>query len=197
MCSYIRQFADKMKIYSQGLQAQQLSIDYELGRFSINGMIPEIYGDTCVYARYTRFNPGDLIRVWIYHLIRSSTAPKTPANSWYVARDTTIELLPLKDSESILLSLLDLFWQGLSDTIHFFPFVSHAYAKQVVQQAVKPEKALQAVQNKWNNDFGWSESENSYISLCFKNKNPLDDRFEDLAISVYGPILKNIRELKG
>ncbi len=197
MCRTIRHFADKLKTYTRGRQPMTLSIEHEIGRFNLNGVIPGMYGDACLHARFTRFNPGDLIRLWIYHLIRSSLEPEKSATSWYVGRDTTVELRPLKDNGSILLSLLGIYWNGLSDPIHFFPFLSHAYAKQVVQSSGNSKKARQTVQNKWANDYGWSEADDPYISLCFKHENPLDDRFEELAILVFGPILENLRERKG
>jgi len=197
MCGHFRHFAVRLEKYTQGLPPHDLPIEHKIGRFTVSGLLPGMYGDVCVHARYTRFNPGDLIRAWIYHLIRKTPATETSTQSWYVARDTTMELSPLTNSDSILPSLLDIYWQGLSDPIHFFPFASYAYAKQVLQQDVTPEMALQAVQNKWKNDYGWSESEDPYISLCFQNENPLDSRFEDLAISVFEPIMKKLTELKG
>ena len=197
MCANIRQFAAKLEIYRRGLQPHALAIEHEIGRFTISGRVPEVYGDACLHARYSRFNPGDLIRTWIYHLIRSTVAPETSAHSWYVARDTAIELMPIPDSKTFLKLLLDIYWQGISNPIHFFPFISHAYAKPVIQQAINPEKALQSVRNKWATEYGWSEAEDPYISLCFKHENPLDECFEDLAISVFEPILNNLREQKG
>ncbi len=197
ICGGIRQFADKLNIFTQDKQPQARSINHEIGRFTLSGMIPEIYGDVCLHARYTRFNPGDLVRAWIYHLIRTNMAPETLIKGLYVARDTSVELLPMQNSEATLESLLEIYWQGLSDPIHFFPFVSYRYANQVLMRAINPEKALYAVQNQWNNDFAWSEAQDPYISFWFKDEIPLDNRFEDLAISVFGPIMKNNREMKG
>ena len=197
MCGNIRQFAVRWKQFSQGLQPVELPIELEFHRFNITGKIPAIYGDVCVQARYTRFNPGDLICTWIYHLIRSSIAPESLRASWYISRDTTIELRPILDSESILLDLLNTYWKGLSESIHLFPFASYNYARQVVLYNANPDKAIRVAANKWANDFGWSEANDPYIAHCFKDKDPLDDQFRDLATSVFGPILKNHRELKG
>ena len=193
----VRQFATKLEKYTQGLQPVELPVELNIGRFSMTGKIPGLYGDACVHARYTRFNPGDLICTWIYHLIQSHISPESLLTSWYISRDTTVELRPIQNSESILLVLLDTYWKGLSESIHLFPFAAYQYAKQVVQHAVNPDRAMRMVENKWANDFGWSEADDPYIAHCFKDTDPLDDQFRDLATSVFGPILKNHRELKG
>jgi len=195
MCREIKQYVDYLATYTRERKPAVQPVEHRVNRFFLTGNIPGIYDNDCLHARYAGSSPGDMIRTWLYHLIRSCVSDELSGKSWYVARDAAYELLPVNKSPGILQSLMTVYWEGLTRPIHFFPVASHAYAKQVLQHSVNREKALRAVENKWDNDYVWSEADDPYISFCFREANPLDKHFENLALSVFGPLLSHARRV--
>jgi len=100
--------------------------------------------------------------------------------------------IPETESENLLKILLDTYWQGLLKPLHFFPDSSWAYAEAVIK-GKDSDKAMNSARNKWvQSDFGFGrgESQDLYFQLCFKNTDPLDEEFRNLALAVFEPILK-------
>lgn len=178
LATYIRKRAPESQVF-------KLTVD----DFTLTGSLPGIYGDNCLYFRYTRFNPGDMIRLWIYHLVRCCLTDVSPGKSFYIARDAVFEFAPVRDSHIILESLLAIFWKGLAEPIHFFPASSYAYAEQVIRYSNKREAGLKSAEGRWINERSWSESADPYVAFCFAGFNPLDTLFEALAETIFRPIM--------
>jgi exodeoxyribonuclease V gamma subunit len=193
----IKRYGDILATYTRdrapGSQAFQLMVD----DFTLAGSLPGIYDDNCLYFRYTRWNPGDMVRLWIYHLVRCCVEKGPPGKSWYIARDGVFEFMPVSNSHMILKSLLKIFWEGLAEPIPFFPATSYAYAQQVIQYSKKRAAGLKSAEHKWINERSWSESADPYVAFCFAGLNPLDNRFEILAETVFSPLMANSKELEG
>ncbi len=193
----IKRYGDFLATYvREGTPASQ-PFELVIGDYTLTGNIPGIYGDNCFYFRYTRWNPGDMIRLWIYHLVRGCLANVPPGNSWYIARDAAFEFMPVSSGPVILKSLLSIFWEGLSQPIHFFPSSSHAYAEQVIQYSNTRRAGLKSAGNKWLNDRSWSESADPYVAFCFAGSNPLDNSFETLAETIFRPIMAHSQAREG
>ncbi len=193
----IKRYGDFLATYIQERVPESQACQLMLGDFTLTGSLPGIYDDNCLYFRYARWNPGDMIRLWIYHLVRCCLTDVPPGKSWYIARNKVFEFTPVSNSHMILSSLLAIYWEGLADPIPFFPVSSHAYAEQVIQYSKKREAGLKAAAKKWINERSWSESADPYVAFCFAGSNPLDTRFETLAESVFSPIMANSQELEG
>jgi exodeoxyribonuclease V gamma subunit len=190
----IKSYGDFLASYTKERRPVSQAFELVFGDGTLTGNLPGIYGDNCLYYRYARFNPGDLIRLWIYHLVRCCLTGNLPGKSWYIARDTAFEFTMVADSHEILKSLLSIFWEGLTGPLHFFPGSSYAYAEQVIRYSRTRQAALKSAGGKWSNARSWSESADPYISFCFAGSNPLDEHFETLAETVFGPIMSNFQE---
>jgi exodeoxyribonuclease V gamma subunit len=105
--------------------------------------------------------------------------------------------MPVSSGPVILKSLLSIFWEGLSQPIHFFPSSSHAYAEQVIQYSNTRRAGLKSAGNKWLNDRSWSESADPYVAFCFAGSNPLDNSFETLAETIFRPIMAHSQAREG
>ncbi len=193
----IKTYGDFLDGYIQKRTPESQVFKLIIDDFTLTGSLPGIYGDNCLYFRYTRFNPGDLIRLWIYHLVRCCLTDVSPGKSFYMARDAIFEFGPVSDSLMILKSLLSIFWEGLAEPIHFFPASSYAYAEQVIRYSKKREAGLKSAGSRWVNERSWSESADPYVAFCFAGVNPLDSRFETLAETIFRPILKNSQVKEG
>lgn len=190
----IKSYGDFLATYIQERRPASQVFELVLGDYTLTGTLPGIYGDNCLYFRYTPSNPGDMIRLWIYHLVRCCLTGSLPGKSWYISRDSAFEFAMVGNSHEVLESLLSIFWEGLTGPLHFFPGTSYAYAEQVIRYSRTRQAALKSAGGKWFNARAWSESTDPYLSFCFAGSNPLDNRFETLAETVFRPIMANFRE---
>ncbi len=197
MCREVKRHGDFLSTYIRAREPTVLAFELVVGDFTLTGSLPGVYDDHCLYFPYARWNPRDMIRLWIYHLVHGCVAGTHPGNSWYIARDAAFEFSPLDSGQTMLKSLLATYWEGLSEPIHFFPSSSYAYAEQLIRYAAKREAALKSAENKWINERAWSESADPYVARCFAGLNPLDKRFETLAESVFSPIMAHSQEREG
>ena len=191
----IRRYGDFLSAYVKEKKPRAQVFELTVDDFVLAGMLPGIHEDNCLYFRYAPWNPGDMIRLWIYHLVHCCLAKEPPGKSFYVARDAAFAFSPVNDSGIMLKSLLEMYWEGLAEPIHFFPASSYAYAEQVIQHAKKPAAALKSAESKWINERSWSESADPYVALCFAESNPLDSRFETLAEKIFRPLMGHSRKV--
>jgi exodeoxyribonuclease V gamma subunit len=86
--------------------------------------------------------------------------------------------------------LLEAYWQGLMEPIHFFPLSSWAYA-EALSKGKEPEEALKSARNKWEgSDFNRGEIEDFYYQVCFEHAEPLDGEFEELSKRIFEPLIE-------
>ena len=105
----IKRYGDFLATYIRGRVPESQACQLMVGDFTLTGRLPGIYDDNCLYFRYARWNPGDMIRLWIYHLVRCCLADVPPGKSWYIARDAAFEFTPVSDSHMIIeISSVDL-----------------------------------------------------------------------------------------
>jgi exodeoxyribonuclease V gamma subunit len=193
----IKKYGDFLATYIRKRAPESQAFKLMIDDITLTGSFSGIYGDNYLYFRYTRFNPGDMIRLWIYHLARCCLKDVSPGKSIYIARDAVCEFLPVRDSHKILKSLLAIFWKGLAEPIHFFPASSYAYAEQVIRYSNDREAGLRSAESRWTNVRSWSESADPYVAFCFAGLNPLDSRFESLAETIFRPIMANSKAKEG
>ena len=105
----------------------------------------------------------------------------------------------MTDSGPILQDLLELFHQGLVLPIRFFPNSSYEYAEHLLNKAASELAALNKANRKWlGSQFGdhaTGESNDPYYALCFRQSEPLDQAFEDIAVRVFSPLLAHSKEI--
>ena len=114
------------------------------------------------------------------------------------------------DAAALLRQLLDIYWQGLSQPLRFFPSSALAFAEADIKRQQKQARAAQSAATKkpakpaattspldkaraeWEgSDFPKRDGEREDVSfdLCFRNVDPLDGEFAQLALTVFTPIL--------
>ena len=111
---------------------------------------------------------------------------------------TAWEYLPVEDSETLLKTLLDLYWAGLKKPLHFFPGAAWEYVRMILEKEKQPEIALKQAHAEWvGSDYRRGECEDLYYQLCFGTTDPLDEEFRQVACKIYEPILQNSGEMAG
>ena len=101
---------------------------------------------------------------------------------------------PLANPEEHLAKLLAIYWEGLHHPLRFFPRTSAAYAEAIFNGKGE-ETAMNAAISQWRgykgkgNNQQHGEGEDPYLQLCSPTTAPLDEAFQELSLSIFGPIL--------
>ena len=185
--------ADRVKSVVQENSEIIIDIQGGLDDFQFSGRVSGVYGDTLVRYRFARIKAAERLRVWIeLAIMRAFLGHKAPSRSVVIGIDAEWECQAHPDSGKILNELLQLYWQGLTEPLVFFPETSLAFARALKRNPDKPDRAWDAARRTWEPDeFGRSEAEDPYNELCFKDIDPLNEDFEQLALQVFEPILES------
>jgi exodeoxyribonuclease V gamma subunit len=188
-CQGLKSFSNTVLFYTEKDAFKPLEVDCTIEGFRLMGRIDQRYTDGIIHYRYARMRPQERLRLWIdLHLINLLKAPEHPCQGILICKDKTCRVLPAEESEKSLKTLIDLYWQGLTKPLHFFPRSSWAYAESLEKHG-DFEKAKTAARKTWEGDFGPMEKEDPYFQLCFGNGDPLDEEFENLAREILGPLV--------
>jgi len=176
-----------------------------IGDFVVSGSISHATPDGgLLFYRPASIKPKDLLRAWVEHLLFNATlAGGEPKETIIVGTESILKIAPVAEPLPALENLLAGYWSGLTQPLKFFPESSHAFAeadykKETGDQGKKTKDPILLAENKWNgNDFAGTpgESQDEYFSLFFKNTEALDENFENLARTVFGPLLENLEEV--
>ena len=173
-----------------------LEIDCPLGPFQLTGWLTDLYPGGRITWRSGVLKGADLIELWIQHLMLNLLAPSSlPLASIHAARDTAPNassvtfhtLKPVADPKPYLQELLDLYWQGLSAPLPFFPETSRDWA-----EAAGTGKERDKARLAWEGGFQRNgEGDSPEYRYFFKEVDPLDNRFITLS-ALFGPIFQHL-----
>ena len=202
----VNHFVEKTQHFMQGEVLKPLEVDLQIGDFRVTGQLQNVYTSRLMQYRYTRVKIKDRLRLWIYHLalncIRENNCPRV---STFAGLDSSgkrgtvwvaWEYSRLENSKEIFGQLLEEYWTGLGNPLHFFPETSWTYVHMLLDRGRDEENALSRARNTWvGNDYVRGESADAYYQQCFRNSDPLDSEFQRLAESVLAPILRHQKEI--
>ncbi|MGP8331897.1 MAG: hypothetical protein ACT6FB_06120, partial [Methanosarcinaceae archaeon] len=193
----VEDFVSRINNFKKKLAPVQ--VDLNISYFKITGVLDNIFEFGPVNIRYAKRKSKDLLKSWIYHLVLCSSVEQGYLKkSHLVCKDETWEFDPVKESKNMLENLLELYWQGLSKPLHFFPETSIDYAKRTLVKNENRRTALNHSRKKWIGGYykgSWSESDNPYYNLCFSKTDPLDEEFRKIAEKVFSPFFKYCRKV--
>jgi exodeoxyribonuclease V gamma subunit len=171
---------------------EPLLIDFKIDPFSLTGQIESIYGGRIVQFRCASLKPKDRLRAWICHLARCAADSDAAPETVLIGVDEVVKFSPLENALAILANLLEIYWNGLSRPLPFFPLSALEYAKAKLSPYAKTSPANKARQawygSRGNND---GEKNDRYYDFCFPDGDPLDQEFTRLALEVFEPMLRN------
>jgi len=191
-------FANKLENITEGKKLNSLDINYEIAGFKITGKITNVYEQGLIIYRYATVKPKDYLKAWIYHLLMCTIGDsKCAQKTTLLGSNLVYEFDPVQNPEEILEHLLQVYWKGLSEPVHFFPATSYKYAHLLLLKEKAEYDALGNARKIWDgNDFNPGESDDLYFDLCFRETDPMDDEFERTSTEVFGPIFEYGREVK-
>jgi exodeoxyribonuclease V gamma subunit len=175
---------------------EPISVDIAIGEFLMTGCLANLFSEGFVFYRPAKIKARDRLSAWLSHLVvnHASVYDETAKRTILICEDRTLRYSPVEDAEAYLRNILNIYWRGLRKPLHFFPESSLAYAEQVYKGA-DPAKAMRTAQGKWD-AFQFGEKEDAYYDLCFRQIDPMDAEFRELAIAIFSSMMKHEEQIK-
>ena len=196
-------FLEQLRPHLGGGYVAPVQVDYTLGEFRLTGEIRRLTANGSLHYRCASIKAKDLLRLWVstwcLNTVRSPDGTASRAPCWLAA---TRCLRPRRrtDAPELLAGLLELYWQGLTRPLKFFPQTAWAYAEAALKRESGDSKhdptgvaRLSWEGNSFNKVPG--ECEDAYFDLCFRNVDPLDEEFQQTARAVFEPLLSALEEV--
>jgi exodeoxyribonuclease V gamma subunit len=186
---FVRRIKDRTEIR----RLEDLDVELNIAGFKIVDRVGDVYENGLIKIIYANTKPKYLLNTWIYHLIINNILEhKRSLQSFLLCKDTAWEFTPVPNAFGILTSLLDIYWKGMSEPLHFFPESSFEFVRLITLKNRTQQAALKAARRKWNgSDFSRGESEDPYFERCFSKNNPLDEDFEEISMIVFSPLMSH------
>jgi len=190
---FVRKIKDRVK----EIRIEDLDVDLDIAGFRIFDRISDVYENGLIKTIYANTKPKYLLNTWIYHLVVCVLhQDKSSVQSYLLCKDAAFELMHVSNALDILKYLLNSYWRGMSEPLHFFPVSSFEYASTILLKNRIQPTALKAAQRKWSgSDFSRGESEDPYFERCFSKNNPLDEDFEEISMKIFSPLLDHCLEI--
>ncbi|MFC1811837.1 exodeoxyribonuclease V subunit gamma [Thermodesulfobacteriota bacterium] len=191
-------FADKTKSQGKGGRLDSLDVELKIAAFNLFGRLSDIYDHGFLRFRYANTKSKDLLSTWIYHLALCTFKDrKYPKRSLFIGKDAVFEFASVNNPIELLDNIINIYWKGLSEPIHFFPETSYVYAQKALKKKQSHPTALIAAQRRWQgNEFSDGESQNPYFDLLFSKLDPLGEEFKQLSVAVFHPLFLHCAEKK-
>lgn len=167
-----------------GDRVEPIPVDVEIGRIRLRGALDGVTTGGRVEFRPADMKAGDWTTLWIRHLVMHLVAPPEVArSSWFVARDRELGLGDIAAPEAALADLADLFQEGLSRPLPYFPRAAFAM--------LAARDPLAGARGAWRGSDASpvpGESADPYFDLAFRGLDPIGKEFSDLVQRILGPI---------
>jgi exodeoxyribonuclease V gamma subunit len=184
-------FAAIVRPYTgQAARGEAVTIDVRCGEFSLTGRIPTIYAGKIVHYRCANLNLRDRLRAWVDHLAISATGSgAAPTETLLIGTDAVWKWQKISEAKDLLQDLCALYWEGLTRPIPLFPASALAFAEAEQSGHKDPFKKARAA---WEGGYQMTgEKDDEAIALMFREGDPLDQEFLELARRVFGPLLQH------
>jgi exodeoxyribonuclease V gamma subunit len=193
MRTQVQALAQIVQNYASGRKDEPVGIDLELETFSLTGKIGSLYGGRNVHFRTAKLNPKDHLRAWIEHLALCAAGAGQEPRTVLIGKDAVVTFNHVPAAHAALQTLSELFWQGVTQPLPFFPASAMAFVEaQVSGQGDPFKKAHDKWDGAWRKDRKRKgEKDDRFIVRCFEGSNPLDDHFVRIASMVFEPMLQH------
>jgi len=185
VAAQVRKFAATVAETTRGAAPlEPLDFNLELGQFRLSGRLDRILPDRMLRYRCARLKAKDQIRTWIEHLVLNCIASEGyPRATLLLMTDGSRTFSPVGKASEFLHRLLELYREGLTRPLRFFPDSAMEYAR-------KGEWSLERAYRRWNPGFtADGEGADPHFRLCFGRSDPFTDDFVRIARTFFEPLL--------
>jgi exodeoxyribonuclease V gamma subunit len=194
----VQAFLDLLRPHLGEGYNEPIQVNHSIGKFRVYGEIRHLTPTGLLHFRCANIKAKDRLRLWIQQVLLNVAFPDGKhASAVLVGRDEVLKFPLIAGAPAILTDLLELYWQGLTQPLKFFPQTSLAYAESSRNQtSEKSRDSISAALTTWEgNSFTKvpGEGADAYFDLCFRSTNPLDQEFEQIARKVFDPQLEALK----
>jgi exodeoxyribonuclease V gamma subunit len=193
-------FTDSIRPYVTEEKLSPLTINMEISGFMLTGRIDSVQTDGLTHFRYARLKAGDFLQAWLQQLVLNIVRKDGyPRRSYLFGRFGAWAYTPVDEAEEILEKLLKIYQIGLYKPLKFFPESSWAYAQAVLIKKQSQDRGREEARKIWEgSDFGerLGECEDPYFNICFRNRDPIDQDFQEIAEEIFAPLFAHQIDLE-
>lgn len=172
---------------------QPLLVDIELAGVRIHGWLDGVSASGLFDYRLRDLGAWELAPFWLRHLLLNCAAtPGISRDSRLLSPKSEWRLGPLADARGLLEPWLDAYKSALREPLPLFAKCSHGFARKWRKPGRKEpiDAARSEARLMWQgNDYMAGEGQDPWNALAFRDREPLDERFEAFAEQLYGPAL--------
>ncbi len=182
-------FAEVVKLHLRGC-AETIDIELMVGGLSLSGRLTNVIDGRLVRYRPTTLKAKDRLALWVAHLARCASGH--PGESLLLALDDSFGLMALEAEQAArhLERLVTLYRQGSVAPVPLFLNASVAYVEKFLKEG-DGQAALAAAKGKWGStEYYTGDGDDPWHAQAFRDSEPCDERFAEVAISVWEPILR-------
>ena len=176
---------------------QPLLVDITLAGVRIHGWLDGVTACGLFDYRLRDLGAWELAPFWLRHLLLGCAAsPGIARDSRLLSPKSEWRLGPLANPRELLEPWLEAYKSALCEPLPVLAKCSYGFAKKWRKPGRKEpiEAARAEARLMWQgNDFMAGESQDPWNALAFRDRDPLDARFEALAEQLYGPALDALR----
>ena len=207
--SYFMQLVSELQSFHKtltgllsGQELKQQHVHLKIRDYTITGHLKNVRTGGLVQYRYANIKVKDVIHSWISHLVvnslHDSATQEKGLDTIYAGKDGIYSYRPAASSTSLLEVLLDLYWQGITEPLYFFPRASFVFAKEI-HKSKNEQTALRKAIIEWEgNDFNkHGEKNDPYNQLCHTNLNLANPLFMEQAKKVFLPLFAHQEKYSG
>lgn len=186
-------FAENVRSHIDTARLPPLDVDVVVDGFRITGRLDNIRRTTLVdYRCVEKDRAWHHLDVWIDHVVLNCVRKQGyPRNSVFVRIGGAWYFNPIEDAHGALKALIFHYRRGLKEPLRFFPQSSEVYAERRAGGKGRGD-ALKAARAVWEgSDYARGEGADPYLRLCFGHIDPIDAAFEEIALDIFTPLIKN------
>lgn len=195
----VRAFAPRLFERRPNEVPEPLPVDITLAGVRIHGWLDGVTSGGLFGWKLGRLGEWDLAPFWLRHLLLNlSATPEIKPASVMLSPAGDWQLGPLTNAAELLKPWLEAYREAICEPLPFLPRSSHAFANgfRKPSRGKEPlETARSRAQEAWlGTEFSpiAGESLDPWNALAFRDRDPLDERFEALAEQLVGPILDTL-----
>jgi exodeoxyribonuclease V gamma subunit len=164
-----------------------LDFELNLGGFRLTGRLDRIWQDRLIRYRCAKMKAKDKVRAWLEHLVLNTVNREGyPRETLLLMADSSIRYGEVENAAVILQTILDLYGEGLTVPLRYFPESAMEYAK-------KQEWRVDRARTRWAEGFNYpGEGEDPYFRLCFGQMDPFNADFERVSRALLEPLLRHL-----
>ncbi|MDM8348887.1 exodeoxyribonuclease V subunit gamma [Pseudomonas sp. sp1636] len=173
--------------------AQPLLVDIQLAGVRIHGWLDGVSASGLFDYRLRDLGAWELAPFWLRHLLLNAAAtPGIARDSRLLSPNSEWRLGPLASPLQLLEPWLEAYKSALCEPLPLLAKCSHGFASKWRKPGRKEplDAARSEARLMWQgNDYMSGEGQDPWNALAFRDREPLDERFEALAEQLYGPAL--------